>query len=1719
MASLGNLWFDLGLSDKTDEDLDKIIKKLQKKSISLDVDIDKDNLNKILDEGIKESGKLNEGFDNLAKSLGISTEQAKSLVNAMNDQDASQMAILTNTEKVLRAKEKLLELERSINLRGLEGTKNGRETLAWIKDTKETIESIDVSDKMAVVKGTGAELSAQINIRKDLMRVTAQQVSREEKGVRKISVNNDKIERSLLRIQKIRDRIKDDPYREKIGYVGVNAELDKMSNKLKSMRGSNNGETRKYLSTGLSKEVQEVESLIKRQDLLFRNTNKQVPHMSRLWSQMGSQVKSVLSVYAAQRFVRQLIEMGGEFEKQKFALRAIIGDLGKADQIYNNLKKVAVKSPFHFGDFTSYAKQLAAFSIPVNEIYDTTKRLADVSAGLGVDMSRIILAYGQIRAASFLRGQEVRQLTEAGIPIIEELSKKLSELKGQVVTTGDVFDSISRREVPFAMIKDVFTELTDEGGKFNNMQEVLAQSLSGKWSNLTSHYQIMLDKMAQDSRGFLNGLIEGLTWAVVNIDFVTSSLWGLASGFATLKVMKAYKEFEKLASAALRAGKTVESVIRGLATTPNAIAAGVTVLTTAFIYARKKANEYEEKITDIISVSFELEEKVVSQMNALKDLANTEDKNIDVSVERHKIITKLAETEPRLAKEIKEHADNLEFLTKKTEEYVIASRAARDVELGLEGTSWVSDDIEGIEGSLDKAESKLGKEVLRLRREYSKELYRLGDDVYGSLANKYGEDSAKIISSIIDDVSLKGEEKYVAIYEHLYSVADEKGSVLEADFFRRRLSKYKSALSDVKEATEQFDSWLITAKGDLVSSIPSTYEQGTKEFNDIVTYSISLMQGLSDRVKKGLYDLTDTKPIDDSVVILDGWRAKIKEVLGEVIQITEETSLDDVMNDVSTAIDNTKKSLERLNVERLRERALTGDAVAKAQVEQYNKEKEDLDKLLKAEKLLGLIRKDNSRTSSKDPLADKMRERLDILKKANDEYEKYIPLLGKEEAIAKVLANIKYSNVGYTPDGFLKSIQDIYDKLGGTDAQKKLKENIEDMFSNVDFNKVKKDVDLLTKDIASYIEDNKERWDLFNKLFESTGDKERSFELAFGTTDDQGSFINALETKLEELIGEGKGLSDILSLSESELEENYGKPVIDLINKIKDEKDKANKEILLSDAKAIAESFGLEEKANAIRSKYQREIEKTDSELAKESYAEQMNKELSELYSQAIQLSPVWKELFGDVSDYSYRMLQNLVSKAKELLGTATEVLDKDGRSTGMFEMKGEDGENFTVTAEEYTRMLKAIAKKSDEISQRNPFRSFTNAWNDFINADGGDNKEKALVKLSKSASALSDITSGIASSFSDMFDALGNEELSETFDLIGDITGALGGIAEGFAQGGTAGGVVASLLAIPKVIGSIARSHDRRLDRRIQKSALEVKKLQNAYENVNKEVERQLGTMTRGQVDKQINSIKSQIEETQYMMEQERKKKKSDAGKIEDYKQEIKDLNDQLAYFYEDLASGLYGIDIKGWADQLSTSIVDAWRKGGDAAKAYEETANDILAGVANKMLAEAVFQPVFQNLRDKLPELMKSGSLSDEGMAELASSMIEAGGNYSKAIDFLEELNEKVKEGSDGRLDLKLEDELESNLGKGIQSLTEDTAQLLASYLNAIRQDVSVSREMKSKILDIIENSVSPSISDALVELKKISVNTLRSANGVESINDKLDSVISGTKSFHTE
>ena len=246
----------------------------------------------------------------------------------------------------------------------------------------------------------------------------------------------------------------------------------------------------------------------------------------KIAGELGSAMASMYSIHALKEFMSQVVEIGGELEHQKIAMDTIFGDKGKTNELFGQIKGLARQSPFGVMELTKNVKQLSAYGVQYNEIYETSKRLADISAATSVDISRLILAFGKTKSRGFLDGLEAKQFAYANIPIYEMVRKKLEELEGQAVTTADVMARMKKREIGFDIVKDVLWDMTDPGGKFYNMQEALAGSVKTSWKLVRDNIELMFGEVAE-------------SWVGGGLKDVAVILQGLTREWRTLGVVVA----------------------------------------------------------------------------------------------------------------------------------------------------------------------------------------------------------------------------------------------------------------------------------------------------------------------------------------------------------------------------------------------------------------------------------------------------------------------------------------------------------------------------------------------------------------------------------------------------------------------------------------------------------------------------------------------------------------------------------------------------------------------------------------------------------------------------------------------------------------------------------------------------------------------------------------------------------------------------------------------------------------------------------------------------------------------------------------------------------------------------------------------------------------------------------------------------------------------------
>lgn len=359
--------------------------------------------------------------------------------------------------------------------------------------------------------------------------------------------------------------------------------------------------------------------------------------MSVSWQQASSSFLQMAAFSGFATLVKDIVRITGEFELQKTTLAAMLDDLGAAEHLIGKIKALAVESPFTFKELTGYTKQLTAFGVPEDELFDTTKMIADLSAGLGVAADRLILAYGQVKSAAFLRGQEVRQFTEAGIPILNALAKEFEKVEGAAVSVGEVFDRISARQVSFEMVAKVLRDMTSEGGKFYNMQQIQADTLWGKMQKLKDQWQISLDQMGKANDSIINKSIDKVSNFVKNWERVGRTLRILIFTFGAYKAMLLLVWAAEKAVAGVQLAKAFMSGTRSLAGFTAALKAAnismagflglaggaiglVVGLATSFRKVKEETHDLDAELTGLYDNAVILQHKFDADIRSLQEL-------------------------------------------------------------------------------------------------------------------------------------------------------------------------------------------------------------------------------------------------------------------------------------------------------------------------------------------------------------------------------------------------------------------------------------------------------------------------------------------------------------------------------------------------------------------------------------------------------------------------------------------------------------------------------------------------------------------------------------------------------------------------------------------------------------------------------------------------------------------------------------------------------------------------------------------------------------------------------------------------------------------------------------------------------------------------------------------------------------------------------------------
>lgn len=658
--------------------------------------------------------------------------------------------------------------------------------------------------------------------------------------------------------------------------------------KLRQVQEQLSQDENKYANQ-LSKIRSEIERLTQaneKQEKSAKQVEKSHRNLMDTAGQLERKLALLFSVSAIQGYVSKLIEVRGEFEMQQRSLQVLLQNKDEANALWDKTVALAVKSPFRIKDLVTYTKQLAAYRVESDKLFETNRMLADVSAGLGVDMNRLILAYGQVKAANYLRGTELRQFSEAGVNMLGELAKYFSEVEGRAVSVGDVFERVSKRMVSFENVNEIFRRLTSEGGLFFKMQEKQSETLKGMVMNFRDSMDLMLNDIGKDQDSILKDSIRLAKEFVDNwrkfeplmktigtsflAAFGVKALMNIAKGLAKLWAIASAHPFIAIASAVA----LVVTYIYQAAQAQTKLNAAMQEVENENLASLEESIGLYKQLTQTINdttKSYEERDKAMRQLEStFKDilpLEYTDEKYVkNLSVNYKKAEQAMLDYYNAKTREQKKSRVEQEFagelegtdipeLIKSTRGYIDslydANKITQDVQVKLNaGVSRVINSIVD-----DMKSGKLGASIENFHKEFSNRISKFSGIDWESLGGGNFVNSLFRQEDVQDVISTLG--KYQDALESIEGLAYETYDQQEAaKLINQEKNNLSNAVKAFKDAARLYQQYV-----DAIPDATGTVEEKRKK--------------IEDDVKKILTDLP--KEMEAYSVYLKETFAKLKE--------------------------------------------------------------------------------------------------------------------------------------------------------------------------------------------------------------------------------------------------------------------------------------------------------------------------------------------------------------------------------------------------------------------------------------------------------------------------------------------------------------------------------------------------------------------------------------------------------------------------------------------------------------------------------------------------------------------------------------------------------------------------------------------------------------------------------------------------------------------------
>lgn len=1411
-----------------------------------------------------------------------------------------------------------------------------------------------------------------------------------------------------------------------------------------------------------------TEAGVKSQQLATRHRN-----LMDTAGQLSRQLALLFSVSQIEGYISKLAKVRGEFELQQRSLQAILQNKSQADQIFNKTVQLAVKSPFQIKELVTFTKQLAAYRIESDKLYDTTKRLADVSAGLGVDMGRLILAYGQVKAAAYLRGTEVRQFTEAGINLYGELQRYFQEVKGEAYTTAQIVDMISKRKVTFEDIENIFQRLTDKGGLFYNMQEIQAETLQGKISNLKDSIDVMLNSIGKANEDTLKGTIDAVKSLIDNWETVANvgkTLTGViisliisykilngSFGTAAKNAMTQAKHFgvlkgmmAGLSGQATKLGASLKTAFLGAIpllglTTAIELFTHLISVQREYSKAQKEAdNKYykgQVRVSEIENLSVTLDEKtskpkIKEALNALVKEMNNEGFSIEIKAN-------LSE------KEAKQQYDNL---LEQHKNYLDAMLVLdQQYNLDTKNNSWFfwQKDYKDADKNLKESYTRAVSKIPEIQSEIAK-LLKAGTGIDDTMR----EELKSLEQGVKESGSLKALQDYYNKLEKL-------------------LNKIKKTIGgDVVFAG---DVYIPTISETTFSGVKSNILEGVRGIIDTLDKS-------GEKIKEKVRDVF-TKAFSNKLLNEDAKVALARRFINENSEIAN--LIEEILTDEFN-LDFTKKTKTDNKNEPDIDTKLQRDILAEriTLIKELNKEYEKLSKVMGSDK------------AAKTVMERYTSQLKDVKMPKNIIGDVFLP---NKENTAKALQELAKIITDFRKKiGAQKDANVLFDEKDAEDIKKQLditKKNIESMFNGLDLHKKLKDAGLSEAEVQQLFPGLAKTLDGLEKGMKASYEKNfPKGEYLVADTDANKQYLADLDKLNQQRIKEQQDTTERLvksyktQLSEQlQLDEQYYKDLEEIRDKFQNAPDlqkrleenatkmynkksanNAWKEFTSSDS-YLNLFDNIEYYSTAALQSMKDKLVKMREESKDLSPTElkQIMEQEEKLDKQLNQRDP-WNKLTKSLKEYTKLRKENAKNekdeaKARDLQAKYEKQLRTQSKIVAEKKAAYESAtENIDAALEEYEVEKNNYDLLVDKKKEQDKIIAGYDAANRALSQQA--QKLQGIIQslgkidlgggMVESISGITNSVSDFAHMLEDSFGVAIGEDLYEILDGVGALFGSL----ESFDITKPISSSLNVLTGLGKTIGSIfgIGNKNKKKEREIQRQIKNIESLGRAYDELKEKMEAAWSADDlRTQTKDTIANLDQQIESYENMINSEEAKKDSDRGRIDEWNDAINELKKTRQEILDQQKLELGGIGGESEYKDAASSFVQAWmdafNETEDGLKALNENFDSFIENLIVKQATMRLAQGRLKELFEKIDESVTEGSVGGINLTKEELANIQALGESA-----LKGLNEDLlalmetlgyKGTSVGQ-----KSEL-SALTQSIQGVSETTAEALEALLNSIR------------------------------------------------------------------